>query len=392
MAEARPLRVLQVLPALNEGGVEQGTLEIAQALVEHGHTAFVASSGGRLVSRLEQLGATHIELPLHSKNPFTIWRNARMLTQLIRKQQIDIVHARSRAPAWSAYLACQRTDTPFVTTFHGAYGHQIRGHQSWLKRRYNSVMCRGTPIIAVSQFIAAHIQQVYGIAAQRITVIPRGVDTSKFVPENIAPTRIDALRQQWRLAPQRDNIVLMLPGRLTRIKGHQLLLDALVLVPELPLHCLIVGSDHDSPYTQALKAKVAALNLSDRVQFTGHCADMPAAYQLADVIISATTKPESFGRTLVEAQAAGRIVIAPNHGASPEVVADREFLFEPGNVTALTQTLRQVCALDAETRRTRTEAARDFVQTQFALHQMCDKTLAVYKRQTAQHPHRHTHG
>ena len=376
MAETRPLRVLQVLPALNEGGVEQGTLEIAQALIAQGHTAIVASSGGRLVSKLQEIGAIHIELPLHSKNPFSIWRNAGTLMRLIREQQIDIVHTRSRAPAWSAWLACQRTDTPFITTFHGAYGHQNR-----LKRCYNSVMCRGTPIIAVSQFIAAHIQQVYGIAAERITVIPRGVDAEKFAPEHIDPSRIDSLRQHWQLAPQSDKIVLMLPGRLTRIKGHALLLDALALTPELPLHCLIVGSDHDSPYTLELKARVAELKLSDRIQFTGHCADMAAAYQLADVVISATIKPESFGRTLVEAQAAGRMVIAPKHGASAEVVADQEFLFEPGNVTALAQTLRHVCALDADTRRARTKAARDFVQTHYALRQMCDKTLAVYQHQ-----------
>lgn len=389
MAEARPLRVLQVLPALNEGGVEQGTLEIAQALVEQGHTALVASAGGRLVNRLEQLGATHIELPLHSKNPLTILSNARKLTQLIREQQIDLVHARSRAPAWSAWLACQRTDTPFITTFHGAYGHQNR-----LKRCYNSVMCRGTPIIAVSQFIARHIQQVYGIAAQRITVIPRGVDTSQFAPENIASTRIDALRQQWRLDQHPGKIMLMLPGRLTRIKGHTLLLEALAQASDLPLHCLIVGSDHDSPYTQELKSTIRDLKLSDRVQFTGHCADMPAAYQLADVIISATTKPESFGRTLVEAQAAGRMIIAPKHGASTEVVAPvwQEALFEPGNVASLGHALRRICALDAATRQARLHTARDFVQTHYVLQQMCDKTLAVYQRQTAQHPHRHTHG
>jgi glycosyltransferase involved in cell wall biosynthesis len=376
----RPLRILQVLPALHQGGVEQGTLDIAAALQEAGHQAFVASAGGAMCERLAHTGAVHWTLPLQSKNPFCLWHNAGRLQDLIRAHGIQLVHARSRAPAWSAWLASRRLGIPFVTTFHGVYGHQ-----NALKRQYNSVMCRGQPVIAVSHFVARHIEAVYGLEPARIEVIHRGIETRRFSADTIDPGRIGVLREHWQLGPNVNGPVLMLPARLSRIKGHALLLEALSRLRHLPWHCLITGRAKaaNDRYLTTLRELAARLQLQHRVQFTGSCDDMPAAYQLVDVVISASTKPESFGRTLVEAQAAGCMVVAANHGGAREVVAEAlaPGLFAPNDVSALTAALCRTLALDTEDRRRCRHQAQQFVDREFRLDGMCQRTLALYARQ-----------
>ena len=227
--------VLQVLPALEAGGVERGTLEIAAALREAGARALVVSSGGRMAAGL---GADHICLRVHTKNPLGLWRNAAGLKALIEREGVDLVHARSRAPAWSARAAARRAGIPFVTTFHGAYGAS-----SAAKRAWNRIMVRGDRVIAVSDFIAAHIREIYGCPPERIRVVHRGIDAASFDPAAVPPREKAALRAAWGV-PEGARVVL-LPGRLTRLKGHAVLIEAMRLLADPKLVAVFVGSDRD---------------------------------------------------------------------------------------------------------------------------------------------------
>jgi glycosyltransferase involved in cell wall biosynthesis len=367
--------ILQVLPALGAGGgVERGTIEIAQAIVNAGGRALVASAGGNRAHEVKRVGAEHIELPLHSKNPFVMYGNVGRLQRVIRDYKVDIVHARSRAPAWSAYYAAKRTGVPFMTTFHGTYN---AGNA--LKRRYNSIMTRGERVIAISRFIGGHLHQNYGVPAGRIRIIHRGVNLDRFDPAKVTAERVAALANQWRLG---DGLpVIMLPGRLTRWKGQTMLIEAIRNLGRSDIRCLLVGSDQGrSDYRHELETRVQQLGLGGVVRIVDHCDDMPAAYMLTDVVVSASTDPEAFGRVVVEAQALGRPVIASDHGGARETVIEGEtgWLFPPGDVEALTRALDKVLSLPDETRAVLAARAIQNVRENFSQESMCTKTLDVY--------------
>jgi glycosyltransferase involved in cell wall biosynthesis len=310
--------VLQVLPSLITGGVERGTVEIAQAIVEAEATALVASAGGPLVRQIERAGGLHIAIPLTTKSPFGIWRNAAALETLIRERHVSLVHARSRAPAWSAWLACQRTGVPFVTTYHGTYGEGVP-----FKRRYNSVMARGRIVIAASHFIAELVTARHGVDPARIRVIPRGVDPAVFDPAIIAGNRIAKLADGWRLPEGVRTVVL--PGRLTSWKGHAVLLDAIARLGRPDVMCVFVGSHQGRHrYAGALEQQASRLGIAERLRLVGECDDMPAALALSDVVVHASTQPEAFGRVVIEAQAMGRPVIASDLGGPVETVRHGE--------------------------------------------------------------------
>ena len=369
----RPV-VLQVLPRLETGGVERGTIQIAQAIVEAGGTALVASEGGQLEPYLKRAGAAHLTLPMASKNPWTMLRNTDRLMILIKRFGIDVVHARSRAPAWSALAACRRGGAHFVTTFHGTYNFK-----SELKRRYNRVMTEGERVIANSEFIARHIRETYEVGPERLRVIQRGVDLRHFDPATVKPERLFKLAAQWRLE---DGVpVILLPARLTRWKGQQLLLAALARLADLELRCILVGADQGrSDYRRALEAQITDNGLAGRAFLLDHCEDMAAAYLLADVVVNASIEPEAFGRVIGEAQAMGRPVVAADHGGAPEQVTPGEtgFLFAPGDPAALAEALRQALSLDTAAREALGARAIEHVRAQFSLERMCRKTLAVY--------------
>lgn len=372
--ESRPPAVLQVLPQLVTGGVERGTLEIAGGLVAAGWSAVVASAGGPMVHELERLGATHVTLPLHSKNPLTLRANVGRLAEVIRRHRIDIVHARSRAPAWSALGAARRTGRHFVTTFHNAYG----GSEHWLKRRYNSVMARGERVIAISEFVAAHVAEVYGVAPERLRVIARGVDIARFDPERTHSERLVRLARQWGLP---DGVpVVMLPGRLTRWKGHGVLMEALRRLDRSPVHCLFVGGGA-SRYRDELRGMIAGLPAGCTLQLVDDCRDMAAAYMLADVVVSASTAPEGFGRVIVEAQAMGRPVIATAHGGARETVQPGEtgWLVPPGDAAGLAVALAAALDLAPAARAALAERAIAHVRAHFTTEQMIERTLQVYE-------------
>lgn len=373
--EGRLATVLQVLPAMGAGGgVERGTVEIASAVVQAGGRALVASAGGPLVHDLARVGAEHVELPMDSKNPVTMWRNVDRLAQVIHAEKVDIVHARSRAPAWSARAAAKRTGAHFVTTFHGTYG---AGNH--LKRVYNSVMTRGERVIAISQFIAGHIRQLYGVPSNKIRVIHRGVDLERFDPAKVTAQRVVNLATDWMLPDGMS--VIMLPGRLTRWKGQPVVIDALSRLKRRDIRCLLVGGDQGrEDYRAELESMIADRNLNEVVRLVDHCDDMPAAYMLTDVVISASTDPEAFGRVIAEAQALGRPVIATDHGGAKETVIPGEtgWLVPPGDADALAAAIEKVLALDSAQRSTLAGKAIANVRDNFSKATMCAKTLDVY--------------
>jgi len=372
MPATRPPAILQVLPALVSGGVERGTLEIAEALVAAGHRALVASAGGPLVGPLERLGARHVTLPLRGKNPVALWRNAAALAALVRAEGVGIIHARSRAPAWSALLAARRTGAHFVTTYHGTYNEGLPG-----KRLYNSVMARGERVIAISRFIADHIRARHGTDPGRIRVIPRGVDPRRFDPAQVAPARIAALRAEWRVPEGRQAV--MLPGRLTRWKGQTVLLEAMARLPGDAL-VLLVGAGSGG-FRQELAARAAALGLGDRVRLCGHTEDMPAALLLADLVVHASTDPEAFGRTVIEAQAMARPVIAADLGAPRETVEEgvTGWRVPPGDPGALAAAIAAALALPPAARQALGDRARAHVLARYTTQAMQEATLAVYR-------------
>ena len=374
-AEMRPPRVLQVLPALHVGGVERGTIDIVQSLAAAGWEPWVASSGGALVNDVRRAGGQHVAMSLVRKNPISIGWNIGRLARLIEAQGIDIVHARSRTPAWSAMYAARRTGRRFVTTYHGTYNAH-----SPLKIRYNSIMARGDVVVAISQFIAQHVRETHGTDDRRLRVVPRGIDLAYFDPRNVHPDRMVALAARWRLPDDRK--VIILPARLSRWKGHEVLLEALGELAQDDLCCLLVGSDRGRRnYTDALFAAIRKQRLEGVVRLVGHCIDMPAAYMLADVVVSPATDPEAFGRVAVEAQAMGRPTLASSHGATGETIVDGEtgWLIPPGDAQALAEALRHTLGLDGDQRAVLAARARAHVSQHFSKQRMCERTLEVYR-------------
>ena len=366
----RPPAILQLLPALASGGVERGTLEIAEAQVAAGFRALVASRGGRLVPELGALGATHLALPLDAKSPLAVWRNAVRVKAAAREHGVALIHARSRGPAWSGLLAARRLGLPFVTTYHGTYSEGFPG-----KRLYNSVMARGDRVIAISRFIAELIEARHGTDPARIRVIPRGVDPRRFDPRLVSPERVAAQRAAWQVP--NGVPVLLLPARLSRWKGQGTLIDALRNLPEgvAVLAGDLAGRD---AYAGELRRAAATLGVGDRLRFAGHVADMPAALLAADIVIHASTQAEAFGRSVTEAQAMARPVIAADLGGPRETVRHGEtgWLVPPGDVHALAAAIRDVLTLPEAARRAVGEAARRDVPTLAA---MQEATLATYR-------------
>jgi glycosyltransferase involved in cell wall biosynthesis len=380
----RPPAVLQVLPRLVAGGVERGTVEVAAALVAAGWSSWVASEGGPMVHELEKAGAQHIALPLASKNPLVMRRNVGRLAKLIRNTRIDVLHARSRAPAWSAAAAARRTGCHLVTSFHNVYGAGTA-----LRRWYNSVMGRGERVIAISQFVAENAVALYGVAPERLRIVHRGVDLQRFDPTHVFAERIVSLARSWRLPDGAP--VVMLPGRLTRWKGQLDLVDALARLGRRDIRCLLVGSDEGKTgYRREIEERVRQHRLENVVGIVDHCADMPAAYMLADVVVSASNRPEGFGRVAIEAQAMGRPVIATGHGGARETIIDGEtgWLVPPSDPEAMAGALVEALSLTGGQRQDLAVRARGHVAAHFSTAAMCAAEIAVYEELLFPESHR----
>jgi len=377
--------ILQIIPRLDTGGAELSAIEIADAIVRGGGRAIVATEGGRMADRVTAAGGELMIMPAGTKNPFRMLANIRRLRLAIRIEQVDLVHARSRAPAWSALAAARLEHKPFVTTYHGAYSENGR-----LKRLYNSVMARSDVVIANSNYTSRLIQQRYGTVPTRIRVIHRGVDEAAFDPAKVSAERLESLRQRLGLAPGQR--MILQAARLTSWKGQAVLIEAAALLHKagtLANAVVILAGDAQGrdAYAAELNGQIARLGLAGRVRLAGHIDDIPAALCLAHVAVIASTEPEAFGRSVTEAGAMACPAIATDIGAPPETVvagpiitADRAtgWLVPPGNATALADRLAQALAMSAADRTEMGARARRHVLEHFSLTAMKVATLRVY--------------
>ncbi|MEM8552063.1 MAG: glycosyltransferase family 4 protein [Pseudomonadota bacterium] len=378
----RPMTVLQVVPALETGGAERTTVDIAAALVENGDKAIVASEGGRMVEELTAVGAKHVTMPVSTKRLFGMRANARRIAALMEQENVDLIHARSRAPAWSSLWAASWTFRPLVTTYHGAYNEKTK-----LKNRYNSVMARGDIVIANSAWTAALVAQRHRFAKDRIVTIHRGTDLSKFTEP--VGERALALLRAWDVE-ERTPVVLHL-ARLTPWKGQEVLIDALPALMRRNSRefvCVFAGDDQGrDSYSAKLARKVKSLGLERQVRFVGHVSDVPAALAAAHVVVQPSTEPEAFGRAAVEAQAAGRPVVVSDLGAvretvlaPPDVGRDKRtgWRVPPSNPAALAEALFEALQASHDTRKVIGMRGRAHAMAHFSLDAMKRKTIGVY--------------
>jgi glycosyltransferase involved in cell wall biosynthesis len=363
------------------GGVERTTVEVASAIIEAGGRALVFSAGGRLVHELEALGAEHIYGEANSKNPWTVFvANVAKLAQIIEHEKVDVVHARSRAPAWSALLAARRTKKPFVTTYHGIYNAK-----SALKRWYNSVMARGDRVIANSGYTRDHVLVEHNIDPNRVEVIYRGVDVDAFERQAVSNKRREELASEWGIALESPRPRAILPARLTAWKGQKVMLEALWHLKRdgVIVECLIVGDPQGrDTYRAELSHDARRLGLEGQVHLVGHCNDMPAAFSLADFAVTPSTEPEAFGRTAAEAQAMGLPVIASDLGGARETVEDgvTGFLSPAGDGKALADCMGRLLALSPAEKAAMGTAGAARVRSLFTTRALQSATVSLYQR------------
>ena len=372
---SRPLSICQIIPALGAGGAEQGCIDVAAGIRANGGESFVISHGGSRVPELLRHGTTHIDMPVHSKNPITAWKNYNEIRRLIREKNIKLIHVRSRAPAWSAYYAARAENIPFITTCHAPYN--IKNNE-W-KRKYNAIMARGDRVIAISKFVKQYLLGNYNIDETNIRLIPRGVDIDKFHPSKVTSERMIKLTQQWRI-PDGARVIL-LPGRLTRWKGQSVLINAMAQIKDQDLFAVLIGSDQGrTEYRTELENLIREKNLEHRVRVTDHCNDMPAAYSLATIVCSASTDPEGFGRISIEAQAMGRMIIATDHGGAKETIVAGEtgWLVPPADSSALAKVIAEALDMEPEKRAIMASHAMAHIADHFTRGKMVDETMDVY--------------
>lgn len=377
-SQEKNMSILQVLPSLNEGGVERGCVDIAIELKKRGFKSYVASEGGRFLVNLNRERVVHFTLPLSTKNPLKIWMNSYRLSRLIKKHSIQIVHARSRAPAWSAWLACRRTKAIFLTTYHAAY--KASGFWFLFKKWYNKIMTKGPFIIAVSDYIAFHIKSSYPKVFSKVKVIHRGVDCEIFNPEKVSAERMIHLAKTWNIVEEKSPVI-MFPSRPSRRKGHKILLAALEEIKALNFMCLVVGGNREV-YIKKLEQEAEKRGLLGKIRFVGACQDMPAAYMLSDVVVHCAPHPEAFGRVVAEAQAMGRPVIGTRLGGVPEIIERGEtgWLTEAGNSHELALALEKAIGLSPEQRHQMAQKSRQRILEFFDKNKMIEKTLGIYKQ------------
>lgn len=368
-------RILQLLPALGDGGVERSTVEMVGYLHEQGIINFVASGGGDLVAAVEAGGGRHFTIPVGRKSPIAMIRNAFAVARVIDREAIDILHARSRAPAWAGWLATRLAHRPchFLTTFHGVYGHG-----NALKRLYNRVMLRGSLVVANSEFIRDHIETVYGYPASRIIVAARGIEPELFDPARISGEERAAVRREFGIGA--DEPMLIMVGRVTSWKGHAVLVDALARLVDRPWRLVLVGSGSDGVIAD-LKTRIDGHGLSERVVLAGSRRDVPVLLAAADLAFSASTRPEAFGRAAIEAEAMETPVIATDHGGSRETVLPGRtgWLVTPSDAEAMATAIREALA-DPQRLEEMGRAGRAFVLENYTTARMLSQEFSAYRR------------
>ena len=368
--------IVQILPAMVRGGVERGTVEIADAIQKHGGRATVISSGGPMVRHLDRLGATHYQLDVHTKNPFR-WPQVRSrLKTILSRENADLVHVRSRVPAWIALPAAAALGIAMVSTVHGRFTTL-----SALKRIYNRKLLKADHVIAISNYVKELITMQYVGVEERLTVVHRGVDIDLFNPDNVNQTRIVNFVEG--LAIPADVPVIMLPARATMWKGHRILLQALAKIKDRAFICLMIGAGDGKPaFVSELVRYGQQLGLEGRFRLTPLVDDMPAALMVADVVAMPSITPEPFGRVALEAQAMGRPVVAFAHGGATESIRHGEtgWLSIPGDADSLAVALQAALALSPRKRKTLATTARQHIEANFSTETMCRQTIKIYRR------------
>lgn len=372
--------VLQIVPELDTGGVEQTTVDVAKAVIKAGGRSIVVSKGGRLEERLKKAGATVVHMPVHSKNPFVQWQNFNALKGLIRAEKVDIVHVRSRAPAMAGFGAAKACGARSVGTYAGIYNAK-----SGLKRWYNSQMTRGDLTIANSEFTRAHILNIYDVPPERVIAIPRGIDLKRFDPEAFDVRRVMDLEEKWGIAAEDTRVRFLLAARLTKWKGQALVIEAAAKLKALGTDnflILMAGDDQGRrDYTETLLRQIDSHGLAEHIKLVGHCSDMPSAYAMCQYALAPSIEPEAFGRTAVEPQAMHRPPLASAHGATVETVLPGEtgWLVTPGDADAWAAAMKTAIELPEPDRFRMGVKGRAHVRDLFSLDVMCDRTLDVYR-------------
>tara|TARA_A100001015_G_scaffold151498_1_gene167957 strand:+ start:4249 stop:5406 length:1158 start_codon:yes stop_codon:yes gene_type:complete len=377
------LKVLQVIPRLGYGGAETGCYDFAHYLAEKDCGSFIATSGGQLLRYVKKNKVKVIRLPVHSKNPLLIILNTFILSILILFRNINIVHARSRAPAWSCFFACFITRRKFVTTFHGTYNFKSK-----IKKFYNSIMLKSKLTIAGSNFIFGHINENYSEKVKsknKLRVIFRGINLDYFNKNNISNLKKEKLKLEWKTS--NDKFTILLPGRLTTWKGQEKFIEALNILIEdynnVNFQAIILGSDQGRKvYKKKLIDLSTRYRLLKKINFIDHCNEMPLAYSLADVVVSASIEPEAFGRVAVEAQAMEKPIVASDIGGSKETILKGKsgFLYKHDDPRDLAKTLNTVMELDSDTLNLIGSEGRKNVSKKFDVEIMCDSTLREYRK------------
>ena len=377
------LKVLQVIPKLGYGGAETGCYDFAHYLTENNCTSYIVTSGGELLKFVNKKKVKLIRLPVHSKNPILIFVNSIILIFIILFNNISIVHARSRAPAWSCYLATKITKRKFVTTFHGTYNFT-----NFLKKFYNSIMVRSDLIIAGSNHIFSHINLNYSkylSKKKKFLVIFRGINVDYFDPSTTLDVEENKLLSNWGI--DRNKKIILMPGRLTTWKGQEIFIEALNLVNKKlgyeAFYAVILGANQGRDvFAKKLKRLVEQYRLNNQLKFINHCKDMPLAYKISSMVISASIEPEAFGRVSVEAQAMEKPIIASNIGGSNETIINNKtgFLFESGNAESLSKKILEVLNLDESKLKSIGIEGRKNVINKFNVEKMCFSTYSEYKK------------
>ena len=377
------LKVLQVIPKLGYGGAETGCFDIAHYLPENGCESFIVTSGGELIKFINKEKVKLIKLPVHSKNPLMILFNTIALIFIIIFNNISIVHARSRAPAWSCFFATKVTRRKFVTTFHGTYNFKSK-----LKKFYNSVMVRSNLIIAGSNFIFSHIKENYSDylnLKNKLLVIFRGINVDYFDSTTKIETEEKQLLKNWGI--EENKKIILLPGRLTSWKGQELFLEAINLV-NIQLgyeafYAVILGSEQGRDlFKKKLIRLVEQYRMTKQLKFISHCKDMALAYKVSNIVVSSSIEPEAFGRVAVEAQSMEKVIIASNIGGSNETIIDGKtgYLFKTGNPQSLCEKILKVLNLDETTLKTLGVEGRKNIISKFNVEKMCFSTYSEYKK------------
>jgi len=378
------IKVLQVIPKLGFGGAETGCYDLAHFLAEQECKSFLITSGGELLKFVRRDKVKVIRLPVHSKNPIIIFINSIIIFFIILIYNIDIVHARSRAPAWSCLCACFFSRKKFVTTFHGTYNFSNK-----LKLFYNSVMVKSKLVIAGSNFIFNHINENYqkylSPAKNKLMVIFRGINLEYFNSKYISDEKVSSLAQAWNI--NRNDFIILLPGRLTRWKGQEMFIEALSSLSKNynknNFHVVILGSHQGRDiYLKKLLLLVERYRLNKKITFIKHCKEMPTAYKLADIVVSSSIEPEAFGRVSVEAQAMNKPILASNHGGSKETVLSGKsgLLFNPEDREELASIINKLMTMDKKSLSLMGEHGRKNVEKKFNVDQMCQTTFTEYKK------------